>query len=89
MRTLNSVLGDTFHRKALNTIAPSWGEQMDPDTAQDGEHPPEVHHHKQRHIAEKLESYVVMAMAIVGAILLVALIYYFMQTGTSTPSWMK
>jgi hypothetical protein len=62
---------------------------MDPEVAQEGEHTPEVHHHKQRHIAEKLESYVVGAMAIVGAILLVVLIYYFMQTGTGTPSWMR
>jgi hypothetical protein len=89
MKTSRPILEDTFHPKALNSIASIWGDQMDPDTTQQGEHPPEVHHHKQRHIAEKLESYVVMAMAIVGAILLVALIYYFMQTGTSTPSWMK
>jgi uncharacterized RDD family membrane protein YckC len=56
---------------------------MDPEVAQ------EPDHHKPRHIAEKLESYVVVAMAIVGAVLLVALIYYFMQTGTGTPSWMR
>jgi hypothetical protein len=62
---------------------------MDPEVAQEGDHKPEVHHHKQRHIAEKLESYVVAAMAIVGAVLLVVLIYYFMQTGTATPSWMR
>ena len=62
---------------------------MDPDVAHDGDHKPEVHHHKPRHIAEKLESYVVAAMAIVGAVLLVVLIYYFMQTGTATPSWMR
>jgi len=62
---------------------------MEPEVAEEVDHSHEVHHHKQRHIAEKLESYVVVAMAIFGAILLVAMIYYFMQTGTSTPSWMK
>jgi hypothetical protein len=62
---------------------------MEPDTTQQSDYPHEVHHHKPRHIAEKLESYVVVTMAIVGAILLVALIYYFMQTGTGTPSWMR
>jgi hypothetical protein len=74
---------------ALNTIESRWEDKMEPDVAPEGGPPPEVHHHKPRHIAEKLESYVVVTMAIVGAILLVALIYYFMQTGTGTPSWMK
>jgi hypothetical protein len=62
---------------------------MEPEMAEEVEPAPVVHHHKQRHIAEKLESYVVVAMAIFGAILLVAMIYYFMQTGTGTPSWMR
>jgi hypothetical protein len=44
-------------------------------------------HHKNRHIAEKLESWVVIAMGVVGAILLAVLIYSFMQTG-SNPPWM-
>lgn len=62
---------------------------MEPEMAEKVEPTPAVHHHKPRHIAEKLESYVVVAMAIFGAILLVAMIYYFMQTGTATPSWMR
>ncbi|HWD66422.1 MAG TPA: hypothetical protein VG227_00525 [Caulobacteraceae bacterium] len=62
---------------------------MEQDAVQNGEPTPEVHHHKPKHIAEKLESYVVIAMGIVGAVLLVVLIYFFMQTGTGTPSWMR
>ncbi|MGH7022391.1 MAG: hypothetical protein ACREEB_02235 [Caulobacteraceae bacterium] len=62
---------------------------MEQEASQQSETTPEVHHHKPRHIAEKLESYVVIAMGVVGAILLVVLIYYFMQTGTGTPSWMR
>lgn len=62
---------------------------MEQDAVQNGEPAPEVHHHKPRHIAEKLESYVVIAMGIVGAVLLIVLIYFFMQTGTGTPSWMR
>ena len=62
---------------------------MEQEAIQNSNHTPEVHHHKNRHIAEKLESYVVIAMGIVGALLLVVLIYFFMQTGTGTPSWMR
>jgi hypothetical protein len=32
---------------------------------------------------------VVIAMGVAGAILLLVLIYFFMQTGTGTPSWMR
>jgi hypothetical protein len=59
---------------------------MEQNAVEPGEHAPV--HHKNRHIAEKLESYVVIAMGVVGAILLVVLIYFFMQTGNSTPAWM-
>ncbi|HEY5206350.1 MAG TPA: hypothetical protein VIJ63_17380 [Roseiarcus sp.] len=62
---------------------------MEPETIHETSDAPEVHHHKPRHIAEKLESYVVIAMGVVGAVLLVVLIYFFLQTGTSTPSWMR
>jgi hypothetical protein len=62
---------------------------MENDVVHETEQAPEVHHHKPRHIAEKLESYVVIAMGIAGAILLIVLIYFFMQTGSGTPSWMR
>jgi hypothetical protein len=63
---------------------------MDQEAIHEENTPAEVpHHHKPKHIAEKLESYVVIAMGVVGAVLLVMLIYYFMQTGTGTPSWMR
>jgi len=62
---------------------------MEQEAVHESDHAPEIHHHKPKHIAEKLESYVVIAMGIVGAVLLVVLIYFFMQTGTGTPSWMR
>ena len=58
---------------------------MEPNALEHGEH--EEVHHKNRHIAEKLESYVVVAMGVVGAGLLLVLIYSFMQTGAG-PAWM-
>ena len=58
---------------------------MEPNAMDQGDHAPV--HHKNRHIAEKLESYVVVGMGVVGAVLLVVLIYFFMQTG-SNPPWM-
>jgi hypothetical protein len=59
---------------------------MEPNAVDQGEQAP-VHHHKNRHIAEKMESYVVIAMGVVGGILLLVLLYSFMQTG-SGPAWM-
>lgn len=58
---------------------------MEQNAMDQGDHAPV--HHKNRHIAEKLESYVVIAMGVVGAILLAVLVYSFLQTG-SNPPWM-
>jgi hypothetical protein len=55
--------------------------QGGPDT-----HP---HAHKPRHLAERFESWMVIAMAIAGAGLLAVLLWAFMQTGSGTPPWMR
>ena len=62
---------------------------MDDHVLQDGAHPAEVHHHKPKHIAEKLESYVGMATVAIGGILFVLVLYAITQTGSGTPSWMQ
>ncbi len=62
---------------------------MDPEVTQDDAPHPEVHHHKPKHIAEKLESYVGIIMVVVAAVLFVLVLYAITQTGTGTPSWMK
>jgi hypothetical protein len=59
---------------------------MEQNAMDQGDHAPV--HHKNRHIAEKLESWVVIAMGVVGAVLLAVLVYFFMQTGNSNPPWM-
>jgi hypothetical protein len=58
---------------------------MEQNAVEHGDHEPA--HHKNRHIAEKLESYVVVGMGAIGAVLLLVLIYFFMQSG-GTPAWM-
>jgi hypothetical protein len=52
---------------------------------------PEVkaHHRKPRHLAEKMEAWVVRGFGLCAAILLAFLLYSFMQTGSGTPSWMR
>ncbi len=50
---------------------------------------PEVHHRRPRHIAEKLESYLGIGIAVVGLVLLGLLLVGFMQTGSGAPSWMR
>jgi len=47
-----------------------------------------VKHHKPRHLAEKMESWVVRGIGLCAVVLLAFLLYSFMQTGTGTPSWM-
>ncbi len=49
----------------------------------------EVRHHKPKHLAEKLERFVGMGMGAVAAVLLVGLLFAFMQTGNGTPPWMQ
>jgi hypothetical protein len=45
--------------------------------------------HKPRHLAEKMESWVVRGIGLCAAVLLAFLLYSFMQTGTGTPPWMQ
>jgi hypothetical protein len=47
-----------------------------------------VHHHKPRHLAEKMEAWVGRAFMMLGVVLLGGLLYAFMQTGAGVPSWM-
>jgi hypothetical protein len=44
---------------------------------------------KPRHIAEKLESYLGIGIAVVGMVLLGVMLVGFAQTGSGTPSWMQ
>ena len=48
-----------------------------------------VHHHKDRHLAERFERLIGVLMVIAIAGLAVGLIYGIMVTGTDTPSWMR
>jgi tetrahydromethanopterin S-methyltransferase subunit F len=48
-----------------------------------------VHHHKDRHLAEKFERLIGVLMVIAIAGLAVGLVYGVMITGTDTPSWMR
>jgi hypothetical protein len=49
----------------------------------------EVRHHKPRHIAEKVEGLLGMAMVVIVAILAVGLVWGLMQSGNATPTWMR
>jgi hypothetical protein len=53
------------------------------------DHQGEVHHHRNRNTAKRLEGYIQMAMVIAAAILAVGLIYGIVSTGSGTPSWMR
>jgi hypothetical protein len=53
------------------------------------EHPGEVRHHKPRHLAERFEGLLGVMMVVAIAILAVGLIYGILQTGGSTPDWMR
>ena len=48
-----------------------------------------VKRHKPRHLAEKMEAWVVRGIGLGAAVLLAFLLYSFMQTGTDVPSWMR
>jgi hypothetical protein len=50
---------------------------------------PETHPHKNRHLAEKFEGYLGIAMVAAIVVLGAILIYGIMNTGASTPSWMQ
>jgi len=62
---------------------------MEDNVVHEGAHDAEHPHHKPKHIAEKMESYVGVIMAVVALVLLVVAIYAITQTGSATPSWMR
>lgn len=62
---------------------------MEPETLKDNDNKHAVHHHKPRHIAERLEKYVGVGIVAAAAVILIVLLYSFMQTGSATPSWMQ
>ena len=50
----------------------------------------EVHHHRNRDTAKKLEGLIQLLMVVAIAVLAVGLIYGLVNTGgASTPSWMR
>jgi TRAP-type uncharacterized transport system fused permease subunit len=49
----------------------------------------EVHHHRNRDIAKRLEGYIQIAMVVAVAVLAIGLIYGVVSTGSGTPSWMR
>jgi hypothetical protein len=53
------------------------------------EHHGEVRHHKNRHLAERFENLLGVLMVIAVAILAIGLVYGILQTGGTTPSWMR
>jgi len=50
---------------------------------------PEVHHAKPKHLAQRLEGYIGVAMVVAAVLMLVVLAFAFMNTGNSHPSWMR
>jgi hypothetical protein len=50
---------------------------------------PEHHPHKQRHLAEKFEGLIGIAMVVALVVLGAILIFGIMQTGGSTPSYLR
>jgi hypothetical protein len=51
-------------------------------------HDSEVHHHRNRHLAERFEGLVGVLMLIAIVVLAIGLVYG-MMTWDSTPAWMK
>ena len=51
--------------------------------------PTVVHHHKDRHLAERFERIIGIVMVAVIAVLAVGLVYGVMTTGHATPAWMR
>lgn len=48
-----------------------------------------AHHHKNRHVAENVEKMIGFVMVAAIVVLAIGLVWGFMQTGNSTPSWMR
>jgi hypothetical protein len=54
----------------------------------DGDPKPGRHHHKPWQMAERVETYVTVAVVIAAVVLLAVLVYGVMNTGSGTPAWM-
>ena len=59
---------------------------MQTEVGHEGE---QEHHHHNRHLAEKFEGFIGVAMVAAVILLGVILIWGIMNTGSSTPSWMQ
>ncbi len=62
---------------------------MKPVTLQERGHEPAAKSRKPRHLAERMQGYLVKGMGIVGAVALAFLLCSFMQTGSGAPPWMR
>ena len=49
----------------------------------------EVRHAKPKHLAERLERYIGVAMTVAAVLMLAVLAVAFMNTGNAHPSWMR
>ncbi|HSV01917.1 MAG TPA: hypothetical protein VLI41_01820 [Phenylobacterium sp.] len=49
----------------------------------------EVHHHRKRNTALRVENMIQLLMVIAAAILAVGLIYGVVSTGSTAPAWMR
>ena len=49
----------------------------------------EVHHHRKHNAAQRFEGIIQILMVVAVAILAVGLIYGIVNTGSSTPDWMR
>ena len=49
----------------------------------------EVHHAKPKHLAEKFEGYIGVAMVVAAVVALAVVAFAFMNTGSAPPSWMR
>ena len=49
----------------------------------------EVRHTKPKHLAERMERYIGVAMVVAAVLMLVVLAVAFMNTGNTHPSWMR
>jgi hypothetical protein len=60
---------------------------MKQELLHEGDREPEVHHRKPRHLAERIERYLGVAM-VVAVALLAGFLFYGLTKGSATPSWM-
>ena len=49
----------------------------------------EVHRPKPKHLAQRVEGYIGMAMVVAAVLMLAVLAVAFMNTGNTHPSWMR